>query len=73
MYLHMLVIEVYNLLFFSYDDMNCQYITVGKYFKWNQNYAHWVRKINLCSQKIMIEKNIKLYFATDFLMKRPQT
>ena len=33
MYLHMLVREVYNLFSFTYDDINCQYITVGKYFK----------------------------------------
>ena len=55
MYLHMLVMEIYNLFFFPYDDMNWQYITLGKYFKWDQNYAHWVRKISSSSQKIITE------------------
>ena len=33
MCLHMLVIEVDNFFSFFYDDMNCQYNTVGKYLK----------------------------------------
>ena len=66
MYLHMLVIEVYNLFSFSYDDMNCQYITVFKYSKWIKNYTHWVI---LCSRKLWKKK--QTLFWDWFLNKTP--